>query len=89
MPGLNSVAKLESLRKQLLKERKKFSSTIIVCGGTGCQASRCLTVIDAVKVELAGQGLEKIVRVRTTGCHGFCEQGPIMVIEPGNIFYCH
>ena len=89
MPGLNSVAKLESLRKQLLKERKKFSSTIIVCGGTGCQASRCLTVIDALKGELAGQGLEKIVRVRTTGCHGFCEQGPIMVIEPGNIFYCH
>jgi len=27
--------------------------------------------------------------VRVTGCHGFCEQGPIAVIEPGNIFYCH
>jgi len=27
--------------------------------------------------------------VRATGCHGFCEQGPIVVIEPGNTFYCH
>lgn len=89
MPGLHSVAKLESLRKQLIKDRKRFRSTIIICGGTGCQATRCQAVIDAVKGELAKQGLDKKVRVRTTGCHGFCEQGPIMVVEPGNVFYCH
>jgi NADH-quinone oxidoreductase subunit F len=38
---------------------------------------------------LIKQGLEKTVQVRSTGCHGFCEQGPIVVIEPGNTFYCH
>jgi NADH-quinone oxidoreductase subunit F len=38
---------------------------------------------------LVKQGLEKSVLVRTTGCHGFCEQGPIVVIEPDNTFYCH
>jgi NADH-quinone oxidoreductase subunit F len=38
---------------------------------------------------LGKHGLEKSVQVRISGCHGFCEQGPLMVIEPGNIFYCH
>jgi NADH-quinone oxidoreductase subunit F len=38
---------------------------------------------------LVKQGLEKSVQVRATGCHGFCEQGPIVVVEPGNTFYCH
>ena len=68
---------------------KNFKTTLIICGGTGCQASRSRDVIDAVKKELAKQGLDKTVHVRSTGCHGFCEQGPLCVIEPGNIFYCH
>jgi len=38
---------------------------------------------------LIQQGLDGKVRLRATGCHGFCEQGPIVVIEPSNIFYCH
>jgi NADH-quinone oxidoreductase subunit F len=42
-----------------------------------------------VKKELKKQKLGRKVSVRVTGCHGFCEQGPIMVLEPGNIFYCH
>jgi len=62
---------------------------MIICGGTGCQVSRSKEVIDAIKKELAVQGLQDKVHVRSTGCHGFCEQGPILVIEPNNIFYCH
>jgi NADH-quinone oxidoreductase subunit F len=46
-------------------------------------------VIDAVKKELKKQKVGRKAAVRVTGCHGFCEQGPIMVLEPGNIFYCH
>jgi NADH-quinone oxidoreductase subunit F len=61
----------------------------MVCGGTGCQASRSQTVIDAVRDELSRQGLDTKVRLCVTGCHGFCEQGPVIIIEPGNIFYCH
>jgi NADH-quinone oxidoreductase subunit F len=45
--------------------------------------------VDAVKTEIKKQKLGKKVTVRVTGCHGFCEQGPLMVLEPGNIFYCH
>jgi len=89
MTKIKTIKNLEVLRKKLLKDRKKIQSTLVMCGGTGCQASRCQDVIDAVKNELAKQGLSKRVCVRTTGCHGFCEQGPLMVIEPENIFYCH
>ncbi|MDY6973318.1 MAG: NADH-ubiquinone oxidoreductase-F iron-sulfur binding region domain-containing protein [Thermodesulfobacteriota bacterium] len=86
---LKTIKDLESLRNSLLKKREKFHATIVVCSGTGCQASRSPAVIDAVKKELAKYRMKGSVCVRTTGCHGFCEQGPLMVIEPGNIFYCH
>ena len=46
-------------------------------------------LIDAVRAELARQGLLQDVALRVTGCLGFCEQEPIILIEPGNIFYCH
>jgi len=89
MTKINTISDLEALRKRLLDDRKKFRATLTVCGGTGCQASHSRAVIDAVKDELVKQGLEKSVHLRATGCHGFCEQGPLVVIEPGNIFYCH
>jgi NADH:ubiquinone oxidoreductase subunit F (NADH-binding)/(2Fe-2S) ferredoxin/NAD-dependent dihydropyrimidine dehydrogenase PreA subunit len=88
MPRLNSIANLESFRKQLLKERKKVRSTMIICNGTCTRVAGSLEVIKAIKNELSKQGLEKDVRIRETGCHGFCEQEPIIVFEPGNLFYC-
>ncbi len=89
MTKLNTIKELENLRKKILNDREKYRVTLAVCGGTGCQASRSGDVIDAIKNELEKQGLKESVCVRTTGCHGFCEQGPIVVIEPDNIFYCH
>jgi NADH-quinone oxidoreductase subunit F len=46
-------------------------------------------VAEALKSALASEGLADSVELRLTGCHGFCEQGPIMVIDPANILYCH
>jgi NADH:ubiquinone oxidoreductase subunit F (NADH-binding)/(2Fe-2S) ferredoxin/Pyruvate/2-oxoacid:ferredoxin oxidoreductase delta subunit len=89
MIKINTVSDVDALRKRLLQERKKNIATLSLCGGTGCQASNSRALIDAVKDQLVKQGLEKSVHVRLTGCHGFCEQGPIVVIEPGDIFYCH
>jgi NADH:ubiquinone oxidoreductase subunit F (NADH-binding)/(2Fe-2S) ferredoxin/Pyruvate/2-oxoacid:ferredoxin oxidoreductase delta subunit len=88
MTKLNTINELEDLRKKLLRDREKYRATIVICGGTGCQASRSQAVIDALENELAKQELKETVCIRTTGCHGFCEQGPLVVIEPGNIFYC-
>ena len=88
MPELTSVDELTAVRREFIARRKDRRTTLTMCGGTGCQASGCLPVVNAVKDELASQGLTKGVHLRVTGCHGFCEQGPLMVIEPGNIFYC-
>ena len=46
-------------------------------------------MLDALKDELSKNGFKDTIRIRATGCHGFCEQGPIMILDPGNIFYCH
>jgi len=89
MLQLSTKEDLGDLRKELLHNRRKINKTLVLCGGTGCKASRSQEVIDAVNKELLMQGMDSIVQLRITGCHGFCEQGPIAVIEPGNIFYCH
>lgn len=89
MPRFSNPNELESLRKKLQSEREKIKKTLTTCAGTGCQASRSRDVIEKLRKELADQGLDKKVRIRTTGCHGFCEQGPIMVLDPANLFYCH
>ena len=89
MSKIKTFADLDDFREKLQSYRNSFEASIIVCGGTGCQASRARDLISAVKDALAKQGLGKSVLVRATGCHGFCEQGPIAVVEPGNIFYCH
>ena len=62
--------------------------TVFVCQGTGCLSSGSGPVYDALKSEVARLGL-KDVEVDFTGCHGFCEQGPNVVIEPEGIFYTH
>jgi len=89
MSRLNSIREMEHLRERLREQRQNITTTVMVCGGTGCQASESRAVIDAVRDELSKQGLDPSVRLCVTGCHGFCEQGPVIIIEPGNTFYCH
>ncbi len=62
--------------------------TIWVCQGTGCISAGSDTVYEALKAELARQGIRD-TDVDFTGCHGFCEQGPNVVVEPEGIFYTH
>jgi len=87
-PKLNTLEDLKQFRESLTSREAKVTTTITICGGTGCQASGSVKVIESLKAELAANGLTDTVKVRVTGCHGFCEQGPIMVIDPANIFYC-
>lgn len=60
---------------------------ILVCGGTGCEASGSVDVTEVFKKEINNAGLENSVHVIKTGCFGFCEKGPIVKIMPDNIFY--
>ncbi|MCL6584281.1 MAG: NADH-quinone oxidoreductase subunit NuoF [bacterium] len=60
---------------------------IIVCKGTGCTASGSVKVIEAFEQEIERAGLSDTVEIKRTGCHGFCEKGPIVAILPEDIFY--
>ena len=65
-----------------------FRANVLVCGGTGCEASGSAGVFEAMTEELAKRGLQNEVQMIRTGCRGFCSMGPVMVIYPEGIFYC-
>ncbi|MBM7866145.1 NADH-quinone oxidoreductase subunit NuoF [Heliobacterium gestii] len=60
---------------------------LLVCAGTGCIASGGRPVLEALQGAVAERGMAEDVQIALTGCHGFCEQGPIVVVEPGKTFY--
>ena len=59
---------------------------ILICRGTGCQAGGSGELYELLRAEVERLGLTDVA-VDYTGCHGFCEQGPIAVVEPEGIFY--
>jgi NADH:ubiquinone oxidoreductase subunit F (NADH-binding)/(2Fe-2S) ferredoxin/Pyruvate/2-oxoacid:ferredoxin oxidoreductase delta subunit len=59
----------------------------LVCTGTGCVSNHAFDIQKALEREIARHHLENEVAVVTTGCNGFCERGPVMVVQPDNIFY--
>ncbi|NLM52939.1 MAG: NADH-quinone oxidoreductase subunit NuoF [Firmicutes bacterium] len=61
---------------------------ILLCAGTGCISSGSLGVKEALLKELEKRGIADQYEVVTSGCHGFCEQGPIVIVHPEDIFYC-
>jgi len=62
--------------------------TVYVCRGTGCVSGGGDAVYEALKTEVNRLGLRD-AEVDFTGCHGFCQQGPNVVVEPDGIFYTH
>ncbi len=58
-----------------------------MCAGTGCVSSGSLDVYDALAEQIEDGGEEEAVEVHISGCHGFCEQGPLLRIEPEGILY--
>ncbi len=64
-----------------------FRMSLLVCAGTGCVSNNSFSVKTALEKELARLKLEEEVQVVTTGCNGFCANGPIVVVKPEDIFY--
>ena len=88
MCKIKSPEQLASLRGGLRRKRQEQPITVIVSSGTCGQARGSLGVVDAFHRELDKQGLTGKVTLRVTGCHGFCEQEPLTIIDPNSIFYC-
>jgi NADH:ubiquinone oxidoreductase subunit F (NADH-binding)/(2Fe-2S) ferredoxin/NAD-dependent dihydropyrimidine dehydrogenase PreA subunit len=84
---ITTVAGLKKLEDKFSKAQSLKQKMISVCGGTGCRASRALEVLDAFREEIKKRKLDGKVVLKETGCHGFCEKGPLVVIRPENIFY--
>ena len=64
-----------------------YQSYVLICGGTACFSGGGDKIVEAFHEELKAQGLDSTVQVVTTGCLGFCEQGPIVKILPQGTFY--
>ncbi|MFZ3373100.1 MAG: NADH-ubiquinone oxidoreductase-F iron-sulfur binding region domain-containing protein [Desulfitobacteriaceae bacterium] len=87
MVRINSAAELEELRKSILSKRDPNKPCITICAGSACHASGSKEVAASIEEEIIKQGLSGEVDIRKTGCHGFCERGPIIVIHPERICY--
>jgi NADH-quinone oxidoreductase subunit F len=87
MPRINSPAELEEFRKGILSKRDPNKPCITLCSGSACHASGSKEVAASIEEEIKKQGLSAEVDIRKTGCHGFCERGPIIVIHPEEICY--
>ena len=98
MTKLMSRQDLQNLRNVCQKALSLETKKILVCGGTGCVAGGSLDIYDRLKamleergipvsVELAHESHDESVGIKKSGCHGFCEMGPLVRVEPQGWLY--
>ena len=85
MTRIASAQELSAVRSEIVGRRDPDRPAIAICAGTGCIAYGSNDLFDAFQAASADLGIE--VDVRMTGCHGFCERGPLVVVFPEKIFY--
>jgi NADH-quinone oxidoreductase subunit F len=83
---IRSAEELFALKERLRSAPERQLPCISLCD-TGCRALGSAPVREAFIAEIHNRKLSDRVRLQTTGCHGFCERGPVMVIRPQGIFY--
>jgi NADP-reducing hydrogenase subunit HndC len=86
---LQSHADLNDLRDQIIAGRDPQRPEVVICHGTGCMANGGAKVTHAFKEILGAAGIDAKVMpgIKTTGCHGFCSRGPLVIIRPQGLFY--
>ncbi|HUT16897.1 MAG TPA: NAD(P)H-dependent oxidoreductase subunit E, partial [Acidobacteriota bacterium] len=87
MERLKSPSDLEKLGKDILAKKDPNKPAIAVCVSTGCEALGVKEVLKAFKEEFKKQGLDGKIELKETGCLGFCEKGPRIVVYPEEIYY--
>ncbi|MBI5204514.1 MAG: NAD(P)H-dependent oxidoreductase subunit E [Nitrospirae bacterium] len=86
MEKLKNIEALKNLSKRIKEETfKPDTPRIRVCSGTACTASGTPKVVSAIEEEAGKKGLN--LEIVKTGCQGFCQKGPILKVEPQEIFY--
>jgi NADH-quinone oxidoreductase subunit F len=86
---IESAAAYDAFRRRAQKAGAAHRREILVCCGTGCLANGSMRVAETFSKELEARGLAADVGTFTkrTGCHGFCQRGPLVVIQPAGILY--
>ena len=92
---INSRDELTKAKEEILKATdlsinnpdREVKKHILVCAGGGCVACGSLKLSKELKSIIKEKGLDREVKVIETGCLGPCVKGPVIVIEPDNVFY--
>jgi NADH-quinone oxidoreductase subunit F len=87
MERLKSIDDLLLLQDRLIADRDLTIPTIVIPAGTCGQASGANDLIRITKRELLNKGLTNKIHLRITGCHGFCQMEPSVLVEPHGTFY--
>jgi NADH-quinone oxidoreductase subunit F len=77
----------QKIKKESLKKEKETHEALIVSAGTCGQARGALKVIDTLERTIKEKKLEDRIKIKVTGCHGFCEAEPNIIIKPHDLFY--
>ncbi|MBD3291447.1 MAG: NADH-quinone oxidoreductase subunit F [Armatimonadia bacterium] len=86
---IESVKQLQKYRKECREKMQKHSRRVLICCGPGCLASGAQDVSDKFQAILKKKRIKgfSVEALAETGCHGLCQVGPLVVIEPEGIFY--
>ncbi|MBC8401458.1 MAG: 4Fe-4S binding protein [Candidatus Marinimicrobia bacterium] len=87
MKRLQSIDDFSELKERLEIRHDPIIPTLVITAGTCGQASGANDLIRITKRELLNRGLTNEISYRITGCHGFCEQEPFVLVEPQGTFY--
>jgi NADH-quinone oxidoreductase subunit F len=89
MMRIESAEQFSALQSEARTRDEAQQRKIVVCCGTGCLATGAKAVADAFVREISERKLDVEVNlgVKTTGCHGFCERGPLVVLQPEGLLY--
>jgi len=89
MRKLSSVDEFFDFRRRVLTETeyRPQQPTLVVCSGTGGQASGSQDIIRIIKKYIIERSMGEKVKLRITGCQGFCEMDPFILVEPGHHLY--
>ncbi len=87
MEKVGSLEDFKALQKRIIADREPQIPVIVIPAGTCGQASGANDLIRIAKRQVLGNGLAERIRIRITGCHGFCQAEPSVLIEPEGTFY--
>lgn len=87
MARLTSMQDLAVLRDEIKAKKDKRAKEVAICTGTGCLGLGAAKVYKAFQSEILKRGLQGDIRVKETGCPGFCQRGTIAVVTPPGVYY--